>query len=41
MVVSASPLWEQGQRQITDGLGPARFASLLIDRSKAVSLTRA
>jgi DNA-binding MarR family transcriptional regulator len=41
MVASALPLWEQAQRQITEGLGPARFDSLLTDLSKAVSLTHA
>jgi len=39
MVASALPLWEHAQRQITEGLGPARFDSLLTDLSKAVSLT--
>jgi DNA-binding MarR family transcriptional regulator len=41
MVASALPLWEQAERQITEGLGPARFNSLLTDLSKAVSLIHA
>jgi Transcriptional regulators len=41
MVALALPLWEQAQGQITEGLGPARFDSLLMDLSKAVSLTHA